>query len=163
MPPRGDRTAPTFDPSKPRELKRFFSELQYHFDAANVTDETEKKNHATRYLNFDVAELWESLPSFSDASQTYDNLRAAVFELYPAADDEYRYTISDLESLIADRQRLDITSLTDLADYHARFLAITNFLISKHRLSQIEQKRFYPRGFPPALWNKVAQPPAVEI
>ena len=46
MPPRGDRTAPTFDPTKPRELKRFFSELQYHFDAANVTDDTEKKKQS---------------------------------------------------------------------------------------------------------------------
>ncbi len=156
MPPRGDRTAPTFDPSKPRELKRFFSELQYNFDAANVTDDTEKKNHATRYVDFDVADIWESLDSFSDASQTYDNFRAAVFELYPAADDEYRYTTADLDFLITDRQRLDITSLTDLAEYHAHFLAITNFLISKHRLSQIEQQRAYIRGFPSALWSKVA-------
>ncbi len=156
MPPRGDCTAPTFDPSKPRELKRFFSELKYHFDTANVTDDTEKKNHATRYVDFDIAEIWESFPSFSDASATYDNFRAAVFELYPAADEEYRYTIADLDFLITDRQRLDITSLADLAAYHAQFLAITNFLISKHRLSQIEQQRAYVRGFPPALWSKVA-------
>ncbi len=151
MPPRGDCTAPIFDPAKPRELKRFFTELQFHFDAANVTDDTEKKNHATRYVDFDISEIWESLPSFSDPSVTYDNFRAAVFELYPAADDEYRYTVADLDFLIADRLRLDITSLTDLADYHAQFLAVTSFLISKHRLSAIEQQRFYPRGFPPAL------------
>ncbi len=95
-------------------------------------------------------------PFVSDPSQPYDNFRAAVFELYPAADEEYKYTIADLDFLIADRQRLDITSLTDLANYHAHFLAITSFLISKHRLSQIEQQRAYPRGFPPALWSKVA-------
>ena len=156
MPPRGHRTAPTFDPGKPRELKRFFSELNFHFDAANVTDDTEKKSHATRYVDFDVAEIWESLPSFSDASQPYNDFQNAVFELYPAADNEYRYTIADLDFLIADRQRLDITSLADLAAYHALFLAITKFLISKHRLSQIEQQRAYLRGFPPALWSKVA-------
>ncbi len=63
---------------------------------------------------------------------------------------------ADLDFIIADRQRLDITSLTDLANYHTHFLAVTNFLISKHRLSQIEQQRAYPRGFPPALWSKIS-------
>ncbi len=157
MPPRGHRTAPTFDPGKPRELKRYFSELEFHFDAANVTDNTEKKNHATRYVDFNVAEIWESLPSFSDPSATYNNFRAAVFELYPAAGEEYKYTLADVDFLIAHRLRSDVTSLADLADYHAHFLAITNFLVSKQRLSEIEQQRAYPRGFPPALRSKVEQ------
>ncbi len=157
MPPRGHCTAPIFDPGKPRELKRFFSELNFLFDAANVTDDTEKKNHATRYVHFDIAEIWESLPSFSDASVTYDNFRDAVFELYPAADEEYKYTLADVDFLIAHRLRSDITSLADLADYHVHFLAVTKFLISKQRLPEIEQQRAYPRGFPPALRSKVAQ------
>ncbi len=62
MPPRGHRTAPTFNPSKPREIKRFFLELQYHFDTAEITDNTEKKNHATRYVDCDIADIWKSLP-----------------------------------------------------------------------------------------------------
>ena len=109
MPARGHRTAPTFDPLKPREIKRFFSELKFHFDAANVTDDTEKKNHTTRYVNCDVADLWELLPAFSDASKTYSDFKTAVFKLYPAADEEYKYTIADLDFLIATRHRADLS------------------------------------------------------
>ncbi len=137
MPPRGHRTAPTFDPSKPREIKRFFSELQYHFDTAEITDNTEKKNHATRYVDCDIADLWESLPSFSDPSKGYNDFKTSVFDLYPAADAEYKYTISDLDFLVTSRNRTDLDSLTDLAEYHTQFLAITNFLISKCRLSEL--------------------------
>ncbi len=64
MPPRGDETAPTFDPAKPRELRHFFSELEYHFSAASITDNTAKKQHATRYLDFDVADIWNHSLNF---------------------------------------------------------------------------------------------------
>ncbi len=83
--------------------------------------------------------------------------KTSVFELYPDADDKYKYTLADMESLIARRQRLNKDTLADLAEYHAQFLAITTFLISKQHLSEIEQKRAYTRGFPPALWNKISQ------
>ena len=48
MPARGDRSAPTFDHTKPRELKRFFVDIEYLFKAIPTMSETEKKEHATR-------------------------------------------------------------------------------------------------------------------
>ena len=62
-----------------------------------------------------------------------------------------------MDILIGNRQRLGVHSLADLADYQAQFLAITQFLITKKRLSEIEQKRAYVRGFPPSIWSKVSQ------
>ncbi len=62
-----------------------------------------------------------------------------------------------MDFLITTRNRTDLNSLAELTEYHAQFLAITNFLISKRRLSEIEQKRAYVRGFPPALWRKISQ------
>ena len=71
-----------------------------------------------------------------DASNSYTDFKNSVFELYPDADDAYKYTLADMESLIANHQRLDKDSLADLTDYHAHFLAITTFLISlKQHLS----------------------------
>jgi len=46
MPARGERAAPSFDTTKPRELVRFFEELEYLFARADLKDETEKKKHA---------------------------------------------------------------------------------------------------------------------
>ncbi|KJA22346.1 hypothetical protein HYPSUDRAFT_139230, partial [Hypholoma sublateritium FD-334 SS-4] len=78
-----------------------------------ITNVTEKKQHMTRYVDFKVADIWELLPSFLDASNT--------------------------ATLIANCRRLDLISLANLADYHVQFLTITNFLISKHLLCELEQ------------------------
>ena len=131
MPARGDRSAPTFDPAKPRELKRFFVDLEYHFKAIPTLSDAEKKEHATRYVSIEVADIWETLPEFSNGNNTFDDFKKAIQSLYPAANEDYRYTLADMDILIGNRQRLGIHSLADLADYHAQFLAITKFLISK--------------------------------
>lgn len=43
MPARGEHAAPAFDQSKPRELVRFFEELEYLFTRADLKDEADKK------------------------------------------------------------------------------------------------------------------------
>jgi hypothetical protein len=62
MPARSHSTAPKFDPTKPRELRRFFDKLELLFAACNVTDSDLMKKHACIYVDIDSAELWESLP-----------------------------------------------------------------------------------------------------
>ena len=71
MPARRDRGAPTFDPSKPRELGRFFEELKFHFGQSNVIDEATMKKHTLQFADCDTAELWEILPEFADTAKTY--------------------------------------------------------------------------------------------
>lgn len=63
MPARNHSTAPAFDPAKPRELRRYFQELETLLDAAAIVDEQEKKKQACRYLSVDDAELWKKFPS----------------------------------------------------------------------------------------------------
>ncbi|KAJ7852699.1 hypothetical protein B0H13DRAFT_2359364 [Mycena leptocephala] len=60
MPASGDRNAPQFDATKPHELRRYFSDLEYLFTRSSVTDDTEKK-HATRFLSVDDQEIREAL------------------------------------------------------------------------------------------------------
>ena len=43
MPAHGDHTVPIFDQSKPNELVWFFDKLEYLFDRAVITSDTEKK------------------------------------------------------------------------------------------------------------------------
>ena len=88
MPARGDRGAPAFDPSKPRELCRFFEELKFHFGRSNVVDKATMKKHTLQFADCDTAELWEILPEFADTAKTYQDFVDAVYKLYPGSDSE---------------------------------------------------------------------------
>jgi hypothetical protein len=46
MPPQGHGSTPKFTPDVPRELQRYFKELEFLFGPAQVVDDMEKKKHA---------------------------------------------------------------------------------------------------------------------
>jgi len=157
MPSRGDRSAPQFDPKQPRELRRYFADLEFMFTRAGITDSEEKKKHACRYVDVDTSELWETLPEFSDASKMYEDFAKAIYALYPGSDEERKWSVADMDKLVGERSRIGIISLGDLGEYYRQFLAITTFLRSKTRLSEAEQSRAFVRGFPPDLWRIISQ------
>ncbi|CAK5275986.1 unnamed protein product [Mycena citricolor] len=157
MPARGARGAPEFDSKQPRELPRYFSDLEFHFTAANITDPQEKKRQAIRYLSFEDAELWESLDSFSPGIG-YEAFKAAVAKLYPGTDADRRYALADLHTLIGEYASVGILSRADYSEFYRKFLVITKFLVAKGRLSAAEQSRSFRRAIsPPTLWNRVHQ------
>ncbi|PPR07546.1 hypothetical protein CVT24_008761 [Panaeolus cyanescens] len=155
MPLRGDRSAPTFDPARPRELKRYFADLEYLFKDCNITNEEIKIASAIRYVDFDTAELWEILPEFSAAEPKFSDFKKAVLLLYPDAEDSDRYSLQDLENCIAQARRDGMYSVADAAEYHRKFTAIAHFLKSKNRLSDIEANRKYITGFQDCFWHLV--------
>ena len=157
MPSRGDRSAPQFDTKHPRELRRYFSDLEYCFGRAQITDEAEKKKHACRFVDVDTSELWESLAEFADITKTYDEFCKAIHALYPGSEEERKWSVADMDKLVGERSRLGILSLGDLGEYHRQFLAITTFLIGKTRLSTTEQSRAFARGFQAELWARISQ------
>ena len=152
MPARGDRSALKFDPKRPRELRRYFADLEFILDRAQITDETEKKKHASRYVNVDTSELWETLAEFSNANNSLSDFQAAVHELYPGSDEERKCLVADMDQLVGERSRIGVASLAELGEYYRSFLAITTFLRNKGRLSEAEQSRAFVRGFPPDIW-----------
>ncbi|CAK5272577.1 unnamed protein product [Mycena citricolor] len=157
MPARGARGAPEFDSKQPRELPRYFSDLEFHFTAANITDPQEKKRQAIRYLSFEDAKLWESLDSFSPGIG-YDAFKAAVAKLYPRTDADRRYALADLHTLIGEYASIGILSRADYSEFYRKFLVITKFLVAKGRLSAAEQSQSFRRAIsPPTLWNHVHQ------
>lgn len=151
MPARGERSAPTFDKSKPRELIRFFEELEYLFTRAALTSESEKKKHVLRYVEFDVEQIWKTFPEYADATKHYADFKAAILVHYPDASGDYVYSLRDMDLLIGERQRLGISTTTDLSDYHLNFISITSWLIEKKQLGTLEQERGYLRAFQPRL------------
>ncbi|KAF7348937.1 hypothetical protein MVEN_01414100 [Mycena venus] len=153
MPARGDRNAPQFDSSKPHELRRYFTDLEFLLDRAAVTDSTDRKKHATRFLSVEDQETWEALPSFQEARNSYAEFKADVLKLYAGNDEERRFELSDMDALIGHYSRVGILSLEDLTTFYRKFLRITTYLISKKRLSEVEQSRSFLRAMQPASFS----------
>ena len=143
MPMHGDRAAPQFDPTKPRELHRFFDDLQYILNCAQVTSKNKMKHHTTRYVDIDTSELWETLPEFIDPTKTFEKFKTTLQDLYPGSKEKRKWMVADMDQLIGERSRLGILSLVDLGDYYRQFLAITMFLKEKNCLSNDEQSRAF--------------------
>ncbi|OSX57332.1 hypothetical protein POSPLADRAFT_1156920 [Postia placenta MAD-698-R-SB12] len=155
MPPRGHSTAPTFDPSEVRSLRRYFQDLEALFTRCQITDEAAKKQWAVRYPSIDVADLWETIESFIDVAKSYNDWKADVRALYPGADDTRKWSLADMDQLIGERAHIGIHNAADLGCYYRDFMAITKHLIAQHRLSTIEQSRAFLRGFQPALLTRL--------
>jgi hypothetical protein len=155
MPARGERAAPSFDKSKPRELIRFFEELEYLFERAALAQETEKKKHVIRYVDFEVEQIWKTFPEFTDPTKSYKEFKAAILVHYPDASGDYVYSLRDMDIIIGERQRLGISNTIELAEYHLQFLTITSWLIEKQQLGVLEQQRGYLRAFQPRLLGAI--------
>ena len=155
MPARGERAAPTFDRTKPRELIRFFEELEYLFARAALTQEAEKKKHVLRYVEFEVEQIWKTFPEYSDQTKSYADFKNAILVHYPDASGDHVYSLRDMDLLIGERQRIGISNTVDLADYHLNFLSITTWLIEKQQLGTLEQQRGYLRAFQPRLLGAI--------
>jgi hypothetical protein len=156
MPARGHSTAPKFDATQPRELRRYFNELEMLFDTCDITDDQARKRHACRYVDIDSAELWESLPEFSPPA-TWTEFRIVVHKLYPGSEDDRKWSISDMDKLVGEQLRIGIFDANDLGLFYRSFYNITQFLRNKNRISEAEQSRAFVRGFQPPLWSRIAR------
>jgi hypothetical protein len=156
MPARGHSTAPKFDPTKPRELRRFFDELELLFRVCKVTDSDLMKRHVCIYVDIDLAKLWELLPQHA-TGVSFGEFRKAIHKLYPSSKDDHKWTILDMDKVVGKQLRIGIFNLNDLGMYYWSFFNITHFLCTKNRISEAEQSRAFICGFQPALWTCIAR------
>ncbi len=59
MPVFGERAAPVFNSSKPREIVRYFNQLEDLFNQCAVATDAAKKKYVITYVDVDTAETWE--------------------------------------------------------------------------------------------------------
>jgi hypothetical protein len=118
MPACGDCPTLKFDLTHPRELHHYFSDLDFIFGHAGITDNTEKKQHAIQYVDVDTSELWEALPEYSDNTKTYSDFAKAIHALYPGSEEEHKWLVADMDKLVGEQQRLGVLSLGDLGEYY---------------------------------------------
>src|ERR1700678_521058 len=117
MPMRGERTAPTFDGTRARDLPKSFTELEQLFRRANITDDKEKKKQVIYYTDFDTEQLWKWIPEFDDPASIYGDFKNTIMDYYPEAA-EFLYFITNIDSLTDERQRTGMATVQGLSDYH---------------------------------------------
>ncbi|KAJ6533678.1 hypothetical protein B0H19DRAFT_1004813, partial [Mycena capillaripes] len=155
MPARNDRIAPVFDSQKPRDLRRYFSDLEFLFSRSSITGDTEKTFHATRFLSIDDQELWELVPELADPAASFAQFTAAIFRLYPEADPSRRYSIAHLDALVTELSHVESLSRARFFEFYRRFFVISSSLCAHDRLSVHEQSRSFVRAIPSHIWHPV--------
>ncbi|KAJ7138095.1 hypothetical protein C8R44DRAFT_606765, partial [Mycena epipterygia] len=155
MPARKDRTAPVFDSRNARDLRQYFSDLEFLFSRSSIAADSEKKFHATRFLSIDDQDLWESVPEFTDPAASFEQFTAAIFRLYPEADPDRRYSIADLNALVTELSHVQSLNHPRFLEFYRRFFTISTFLRAKDRLSVFEQSRYFCHAIPPNIWSLV--------
>ena len=96
------------------------------------------KIQACHYIDADSADLWKSSLFFID-TLTYAAFKTAIMKLYPGADDNHKWVISNLNKLVGAWSRNGIADSHQLGTYYHSFLNISHFLILKDCLSENEQ------------------------
>ncbi|KAI0250916.1 hypothetical protein BJV78DRAFT_510972 [Lactifluus subvellereus] len=147
LPMRNDVSAPRFDEDNPHELASYFGELEYLFDRHRVGNATERKQSAVRYLSANVRELWQCTAAWDDPTRSYEDFKAEVYAFYPEATDTFRYTPFDLEALVNEQAKCEMQSVEALGTFYRKFVAISTFFVKVHRLSALEQVRWFLAAF----------------
>jgi hypothetical protein len=157
LPMRRERAAPTFADSEPEELEQYFTDLQALLTRHSVANVDQCKRAAVKYVTVTTARLWKSTAAWADTTQSYADFRAEVFRLYPSAASEHTYRVHDLDLAIGHSARTGIHTVADLGEYNRLFLLISRYLISKGRISAIEQPKLFLMGFQQCLEAQIRQ------
>ena len=153
MPIYGEEGAPIFDQKHHSSLRQYFRQLETLFVRCSVTSDPEKKLYATQFPDADVAETWEALPEYSDATKTYFDLKKQLFRIYHQ--EGFRFTIRDLEQLVSDAMLCGIRTLQDLTEFHLRFNSVSSHLLDFSLLSERERSAFYLQAFATTFRAKI--------
>ena len=144
-------SAPKFD-GKPISLSSYLDEVE-QLARNNNLSVTETIQWSIRYLSPEEQQLWKALPS--SKGNDWTKFRKELFECYPGAEDERRYTISNLETLVEKQSEFNITNSEQFGIYYRSFYVIASFLQDKKKLNEREISRFFIQGLHPSFRKQV--------
>ncbi|OBZ73904.1 hypothetical protein A0H81_06075 [Grifola frondosa] len=162
MPARGHHTAPVFDPKEPRTLLRFFEDLEYLFTTLATAPTNElKKRHAVRYAPIDVADMWDQLPSYADATKTRT---IAIGHFYGTDLGDYYREFFKITEFLRSRQRLSTSEIarTFYKPFHQLFGSLytrDSSLNAAHYVLHGTRVDAPAQGTPAAATTSTALPP----
>ena len=102
MPARGEHTAPIFDKERPRELSRFFDDLEMLFICTQVLNEVNKKKYIVYYPDFETKQIWKTFPEYTSILSTYKDFKDTILVHYPDVTGDYVYSLCDMDTLIGE-------------------------------------------------------------
>ncbi|KAF7795692.1 hypothetical protein EIP86_006857 [Pleurotus ostreatoroseus] len=140
MPGRKEKQAPTFEADQPRELKRYFEDLELLLDRCKIADDRKRKDYARLYVPIAVSDIWENLPEYIDAT-SYDDFKKRILKLYPGSEDDRRYSRADLLELVLRTSQTGVGTLDSWAAFYREYLTVSNYLIKEKKFSADEQGR----------------------
>ncbi|KAF8227939.1 hypothetical protein L208DRAFT_1294204 [Tricholoma matsutake] len=118
MPAVRHHTAPHFVEEEPRELRKYFVELETLLANAQIADDAKKKKQVIRYLKVDTVDTWKSLVSYDGPWQSYKKWKKEVTNLYPGANDDEHWTMADMDKLVRKKGGIQLAG-ADLC-FHAK-------------------------------------------
>ena len=101
MPMLKERAAPTFNSTKPRELSRYFKNLELLMRHTKITTEEEKKKQVLQYVDCNTEQIWKTFPEFINNNKTYNKFKDTILIHYPNATKNFVYFIRDMDLLIS--------------------------------------------------------------
>jgi hypothetical protein len=137
--------APILNRTELSSLRRYFVQLKMLFTCCGITDNLEKKMHATPYLECDLADQWEALREFSEETKTYADFKACLFDNYNL--NIPPYTLFDLEKVVSDQFHGGFPTLQALSEFHLQFNTILSHLLKYGLLSPHKQSQMYLQAF----------------
>jgi hypothetical protein len=77
--------------------------------------------------------------------------------LYPEADPDRRYSIADIDALVAEHSCITPPSRTSFLQFSRRFFLISTYLCAKDRISAHEQSCAFVRAIPTSISSRVLE------
>jgi hypothetical protein len=143
MPSRYDRNAPKFD-GNPRLLKRFFEDIEVLARHCRISPE-EQIAQTLRYLDGNDYDTWRMRPSA--AGNDWDNFKREITDMYPGADDNSRYSVTDLELFVKRHASSPMSDQSQFGAYYREFLTRSGWLRTRGMISQRERNKLFINGF----------------
>ncbi|PPQ82280.1 hypothetical protein CVT26_013954 [Gymnopilus dilepis] len=123
---------------------------------ASYLDEVEQlaRNHklsvqetiqwAIRYLSPEEQQLWKALPSSKGSD--WEAFKKELFDCYPGASEERRYTISNLEALVEKQAEFKISNSEQFGIYYRSFFVMSTYLKDQGKINDREMSRLFLQG-----------------
>ncbi|KAH8795237.1 hypothetical protein DL96DRAFT_1480819 [Flagelloscypha sp. PMI_526] len=162
FPGRYEKTAPQFVTAQVSSLKQYFDDLVKLFDAATADNaqqtEVQKKGWAVFYVDPDTKQLWEKVPTYAEATRSFDDFRKEVMAFYPGADLNAKrtYSVGDLNSLVLQYQaRGGIATKEDLGNFYRQLFLLTSVLTAHDQVSKSDISRAFMTVFHPMIQETI--------
>lgn len=122
MPIPGSRDAPKFSSTKPKELRRFITQLEDLWKEAEVTEGREKKQSLGKYADQDTEEEWKALETFDDG-YSWAEFKKELLDNYPEASAAERGTPARIRQIVREADKIELGDTAKLYTYRRAFLA----------------------------------------